>query len=74
MPDEFINVALTKVPGVRTQYSLNGERTLAALLELAEMGAEGYNVRLNGTETDNMSAELSNNDEVVLVKMIKGNA
>ncbi len=72
MPDEFINVSLAKVPGPRNGFTLNGERTVEALLIAAEVDAEGYQIRINGS-TGALASELSDNDEIVLVKMVKGN-
>ena len=72
MSDEFINVSLAKVPGPRNAFTLNGTRTVEALLGHAEMDAEGYQIRVSGRNAD-LTTELNDGDEVVLVKMVKGN-
>lgn len=72
MPDEFINVSLAKVPGARNGFTLNGDRTVEALLAAAEMDATGYQIRINGS-AGTLATSLDDGDEVVLVKMVKGN-
>lgn len=72
MADEFINVSLAKVPGPRNGFTLNGDRTIEALLAAAETDADGYQIRINGS-AGTLASALSDGDEVVLVKMVKGN-
>lgn len=73
MPNQYINVQLTKVPGARVQFTLDAGSDIGTLLETADMSADGYQIRSNGAEVS-PDTVLEDGAEVILVKMIKGNA
>jgi sulfur carrier protein ThiS len=66
-------VKVGKVPGRIVEVALNGGRSVADALEIAEItGTEGYEIRVNGN-TANAGTELSDGDTVLLSQQIKGN-
>ena len=72
MPNDYIEVKVGKLPGRVETIALNGERTVEAALEGAELDSEGYELRANGEEAD-FDTELKDGDTVLLVRKIKGN-
>ena len=69
---EHITVRAGKLPGKINEIALNGDRTVSAALEAAELEADGFEVRVNG-ELAEMSTELREGDTVLLTKKTKGN-
>ena len=70
--DGYITVRVGKLPGRIQEIAMNGGRTVADALEAAELAAEGYEIRVNGSPAD-AETELDEGDVVLLVKKIKGN-
>jgi putative ubiquitin-RnfH superfamily antitoxin RatB of RatAB toxin-antitoxin module len=69
-----ITVKVGTVPGTLTELALNSGATVAQALELANLSASGYDVRMDG-ETVAVDAVIPATAKViVLVKQIKGNA
>ncbi len=73
--EEFstINVKVGKLPGKIEEYALNGNRTVADALEVAELSAEGFEIRVNAEKSEE-DRELEDGDTVLLAKKIKGNS
>lgn len=70
---EFIMIKIGKLPGTIKEVALNGDRTVAAALEAAEISeTDGYELRVNGNTAES-ETELYENDIVLMVKKIKGN-
>jgi sulfur carrier protein ThiS len=67
-----ILVRIGRLPGRISEIALNGDRTVAAALEAAELDSEGYELRVNG-QTADVETTLQDGDTVLLVKKIKGN-
>lgn len=67
-----ITVRVGKLPGVIQDVMLNGERTVAAAIEEAEIDAGGYEVRVNGEPAEEDKA-LRAGDTLLLVRTIEGN-
>jgi sulfur carrier protein ThiS len=67
---EFVRAG--KLPGKIAEIALDEGATVADALEVAELAAEGYEIRVNGTPAD-AETELAEGDVVLLVKKIKGN-
>lgn len=70
--DGFVTVRVGRLPGRIQEIALNGDRTVAAALEAAELDSVGYEVRVNGAPTDSATT-LAEGDTILLVKKIKGN-
>lgn len=68
----YVTVRVGRLPGRIQEIALNGERTVAAALEAAELDAEGYEIRVNGAPAA-VDTGLAEGDTVLLVKKIKGN-
>ncbi len=69
---EFINVKIGKLPGKIQEIALDGDRSVKAAIEAAELEHEGYQIRVNSFPVD-LETELADGDIVLLVKKIKGN-
>ena len=70
---DFISVRVGKLPGKISEVALNGERTVAAALEAAEIpSSDGFEIRVGG-QVASTSTLLADGDTVLLVKKIKGN-
>ena len=69
---ETIQVKVGRLPGKISEIVLDGERTVSAALQAAELDSAGYEIRVNGQVTD-PATELHDGDVVLLVKKIKGN-
>jgi len=72
MPTGIITVKVGKLPGRINEIALNGDRTVSAALEAAELSPEGHEIRVN-TSTGRIDSTLRDGDTVLLVKKIKGN-
>jgi sulfur carrier protein ThiS len=70
---DFITVKVGKLPGTIKEIALNGDRTVRAALQAAELVATGYQIRVNGSDAD-LDTRLYEGQNVFLVKKIKGNA
>jgi sulfur carrier protein ThiS len=70
--DDFITVRIGKLPGRIVEVALNGDRSVAAALEAAELDQAGYEVRVNATPADTATI-LEDGDTLLLVKKVKGN-
>ena len=60
------------LPGAIKEITLNGDRTVQAALQAAELRADGFQVKVNGSDA-NMETTLRDGNTVFLVKKIKGN-
>lgn len=70
---DFISVRVGKLPGKISEVALNGERTVSAALEAAEItSTDGFEIRVGG-QVASSSTPLAQGDTVLLVKKIKGN-
>lgn len=67
-----IEVNVGKFPGSVQTLALNDDSTVADALRIAAVDSSGYDIRLNGVAVDT-SAQLSNQDSVILTRKIKGN-
>lgn len=61
-----------KVPGTLSQIVVSDEATVGDVLATANLDAEGYEIRLNGSVADT-DARVTDGAKVFLVKKIKGN-
>lgn len=68
----MISVKIGKLPGKISEFGLEDGCTVGEALAIAELDAEGLEIRVNSALADE-ETELSNNDTVLLVKKIKGN-
>ena len=68
----YIEVRVGRLPGRIETIALNGGRTVNDALGGAGLRADGYEVRVNGSEAA-LDAGLNANDTVLLVKKITGN-
>lgn len=69
---DYINIRIGKLPGRINEVALNGDRTVGAALEAAELDPAGYELRVNGSPA-HADSSLEDGDTVLLVKKIKGN-
>lgn len=68
-----IEVRVGKLPGVIQDIALNGDRTVEAALNAAEIEYDDDNdIQLNG-QSACLEDEVSNNDEIFVFSRIKGN-
>jgi len=70
------NVQTIKVgvlPGGVTEYVVDGTLTVQELLDMAELDATGYDIRLDGTTVTADTRITADSKLIVLVKQIKGN-
>ena len=65
-------VKVGQIPGKIAEYAVNGETTIAEVLEEAKLSSSGFEVRLNGDPTEDLSTILKDGDQVVLAKRLKG--
>lgn len=72
MPENFIVVKFGRVPGPTSEYTLNGERTVRALLSAAQVNPEGFQIIINDNK-GTIDSALRHNDTVLLTKKIQGN-
>jgi hypothetical protein len=71
--DDFIRVRIGKLPGVITEITLNGDRSVRCAIDTAGLGdISGLEIR-SGGRVVGLDHILSNNDSVHLVRKIKGN-
>ncbi len=73
MSNGYITVKVGRLPGQIQEYVLNGDRTVRAALAVAGLNANGYEVRLNGNPVTDLGTAVSNGDQVLLTRVIKGN-
>ncbi len=70
---DHITVRVGKLPGMINEIALNGARTVADALGAAGLSDEGFEIRVNGSVVAPTQV-LAQNDTVLLVTKIKGNA
>ena len=66
-------VTVGKVPGTLQNIAVEDGATVADVLRVAGLSAEGFEIKINGA-TGTTSSTVSDNAKVFLVKKIKGNA
>ena len=70
---ETLTIKIGKLPGRITEVVLEQGATVAQAIEVAEIsGLEGFETRVNGAPAT-LETTLSDGDNVLLVKKIKGN-
>jgi sulfur carrier protein ThiS len=69
----MLTVKVGKLPGTMREVNLEDNGTVVDALGHAEMDAQGYEVKLNGSTVVDMGTRLRHGDSVILVKKIKGN-
>ena len=67
------NIKVVKMPGVMKDVVLEGEVTVKDVLEVAEIDAVGFAIKVNGIDEE-LGSLVEDGDRVVLSKMIKGNS
>lgn len=67
------NIKVVKMPGVAVEVTVEADANIERVLEVAEISAEGYQIKLNGNSATT-SEGTDDGDRVVLTKMIKGNS
>lgn len=65
-------VKVGKMPGRITELAVDSGMTVLDLLTLAELDAEGYDIKADG-EKVSLDAEVNGFNTVLLVKQVKGN-
>lgn len=69
----MLNVRIGTMPGRINEFALENGATVKEALEIADLTAEGYQIKVNGEQADEEKV-LSDGDLVLLVKQIKGNS
>lgn len=69
----MLTVRIGTMPGRINEYVLEDGASVRKALEIAELTADGYQVKVNGSEATEDTL-LNSDDLVLLVKQIKGNA
>ena len=69
---DYITVRVGCLPGAIREIALNGDRTVQAALEAAELSPEGYEVRVDG-EPARLSDEVYDDATILLVRKVTGN-
>lgn len=70
--EHHITVRAGKLPGKIVEIALNGDRTVSAAIQAAELDATGFEIRVNG-QPASADFQLEDGDTVLLVKKVKGN-
>lgn len=69
----MVTIKAGKLPGKVDEYSFEAEPTVAEVLAVAGLTADGFEIKLNG-ETATLDSECEDGEIILLVKKIKGNA
>jgi len=69
---EYITVRIGLVPGAIKEVTLNGDRTVRAALQTAELSGEGREARINGAPAT-LDSAVSDGDQILLLRQVKGN-
>ena len=69
----MLNVRIGTMPGRINEFVLENGATVKEALEIADLTAEGYQIKVNGEQVDEEKV-LNDGDLVLLVKQIKGNS
>ena len=70
--NDHIMVKVGKLPGAVREIALNGDRTVRAALQAAELRPDGFQIKVNGSDAS-LETEVGANATIFLVKKIKGN-
>ena len=65
-------VRVGTMPGKINEYAVLADATVKDVLEIADLTAEGYQIKING-EIATLDTPVGDGDLVLLVKQIKGN-
>ncbi len=65
-------VTVGKVPGTLSELAVESGTTIEAVLELADLDAEGFEIKMNGSTVSEDTAVVDGAN-IFLVKQIKGN-
>ena len=62
------------MPGRINEYAVDSDDSIASVLELAGLNADGYEVKADGSKVTDMSQPVGSANLVLLAKQVKGNA
>ena len=68
-----VSVKIGIMPGRISEFVFNAGTTVQEALGVAELNAQGYEVRYNGTTITDMDKTLTESGTLLLVKQVKGN-
>lgn len=66
-------VRVGMMPGQINSYFVDTEQSIASVLELAGLDANGYEVKVDGTKVTDFDEPIGNANLVLLAKQVKGN-
>lgn len=69
---DYITVRVGCLPGAIREIALNGDRSVEAALEAAELDYEGYEIRVDG-EPARLGDEVDDGSTILLVRKVTGN-
>lgn len=67
-------VRVGMMPGRISEYAVDSEQSIASVLEMAELNADGYEVKLDGSKATDLSQPVGSANLILLAKLVKGNA
>lgn len=66
-------VRIGVMPGRINEYALDGETTFAEALQIAELDANGYEVKADGNKVTDLNQPIGSTNLILLAKQVKGN-
>ena len=61
------------MPGILNEYALDESTTVAEALQIANLSAEGFEAKADGTTVTDFNAPIGNANVILLTKRVKGN-
>ncbi|MDD2493889.1 MAG: hypothetical protein PHE29_01720 [Tissierellia bacterium] len=71
----MVTVKVGVMPGQINEFAVEEGTSIAQVLRVANLSAEGYEVKVDGNKVTDLNGETVNSDTslILLTKMIKGN-
>ena len=66
-------VRIGKMPGRINEFTLGADVSIAEALQIAELDASGYDVKVDGEKVDNLNQPIGSASLILLAKQVKGN-
>ena len=61
------------MPGILSEYALEQSTTVADALQMANLSADGYEVKADGSTVTDFNQPIGSSNVILLTKKVKGN-
>lgn len=66
-------VKLGQMPGRIVEFAVDSTTTVAEVITMGELNADGYEVKLDGVKVNDLNQQVDEGNLILLAKLVKGN-